>query len=711
MPAIDEFINERSEITSLTLLNNDIVAYSTKYNGLKLLDTKEFKTHSKILLKEMNTQTTALCFSPDAKLLAFANNNIIHVVDLITKQTIKSIKTLSESIDILSFCADSTYIIAGSTSGRVYQYRYDNSALLSRLCSFSPIKKKSFESYVSAIAINKNKLACSGSGGSVFVIDLYSQTAKSVIIKKGPRVNALCFIDDDTLISANINGVIKVHTLHNDTPAKTIDAPFNNIKQIIKMPNPNFVLISSNTNYIAIADIKKAKIVHSKYAEFKDKITHVAVVNEEVIFVTLENNKILKLKIASPLDLKNYIIHNSLYEAFRLSENEPMLHDCKEYKLLEKRYEQIYKDTLNALMNQNKNLALSIIEPLKGVRSKEQEIKALFNAFDNYDRFKILYLEKKYALAYAICNKHTALQQTPLYLKLEEAFKEHFINAKRHMSIGKLDHAKALMNDYITVVSKRDLIMLFLNQDPKFMAFLKAIDEKDFQTIEELKLTNKIFAQAPTYVSLSLTIKRNINKIDTFINQGEIEKAKEHLFKFKNSSLVNQDLKRLMQKLQDMTLLQDAYKLSNFKKCYEILDTYPHLNSSELGILLNKHWAKLISECEDYALKGNAKGIKTTLDTLISISTRTNKIGDLLRVSFHSKIKASLANKNFRNAENIIYSYIDIFGNDNELSSLMNAYEVMSKTKLAITQDQNERVQRDKWLNSEVIMEINSSEQ
>ena len=274
MPVINEFVNERSEITSLTLLDNDIVAYSTQYNGLKLLDTKEFKTHSKILLKEINAQTTAICFSPNAELLAFANNNTIYVVEIKTKKTIKSIKTLSQNIDILSFCANSTYIIAGSTSGRVYQYRYNNSALLSRLCSFSPIKKKDFESYVSAFAVNKNKLACAGSGGAVFVIDLYSQTAKSVIIKKGPRVNALCFIDDYTLVSANINGVIKVHNLHNDTAVKTIDAPFNNIKQISKMPNQNFVLISSDTNYISIADIKKAKIVHSKYAEFKNNELH-----------------------------------------------------------------------------------------------------------------------------------------------------------------------------------------------------------------------------------------------------------------------------------------------------------------------------------------------------------------------------------------------------------------------------------------------------
>lgn len=705
MSLVNELINERSQITSLSLLDDKTLAYTTQYGSVKLLDTTELKTKIKINTQDIGSQTTAICFSPNTGLLAYANKNIIHILDLNTKLILKTIKTLSENIEIMTFCANSTYLIAGSSNGRVYQYRYDNSALLSRLCSFSQIKKKYTDSYVSALCSYKNKIACAGTGGALFVIDLHSHE-RLVALKKGSRVNALCFIDEDTLISADINGVIKIHALNPHLIKTKIDAPFNNIKQIIKMPNPHFILISSDTNYIAIADIYKGKIAHSKYAEFKTKINYVAVPNEESILVALTNNKILQLQLPTPTQLKSHIINNSLYEAYKLIENEPMIHESLEYKLLEKRYEQIYKDILHALMNQNKSLALSIAQVLKGVRVKEHDIKALFNAFENYDRFKILYLEKKYALAYAICNKHKALQQTPLYMKLEEVFKEQFINAQRHIYNNKIEHAKALMSDYITITSKRQLIKLFLDQDPKFMAFLKAIDEKDFQTIEELKLINETFTQAPTYISLSHTIKRNIDKIDILINQGDLEKAKNLLFKFKNSSLVNQDLKRLNQKLQDMTQLQNAYTIDDFKKCYEILDIYPHLNSTELGILLNKHWAKLISECEDYALKGNAKGIKTTLDTLIKISTRTNKIGDLLRVSFHSKIKASLANKNFKNAENIIYSYIDIFGNDTEISSLMHAYEVLSKTKLAITQNQHQRGERDQWINSEILMQI-----
>ncbi|MCD4668239.1 MAG: hypothetical protein K8R44_06600 [Sulfurimonas sp.] len=120
--------------------------------------------------------------------------------------------------------------------------------------------------------------------------------------------------------------------------------------------------------------------------------------------------------------------------------------------------------------------------------------------------------------------------------------------------------------------------------------------------------------------------------------------------------------------------------------------------------MLQKQWSKIISKCEVFALKGNIKDIKTTLGEFINLSSRRDKIGDLFRVSFHSKIKGLLAQKKYKKAEAIIYSYIDIFGLDNEIISIMKMYENFSKTRLAITQNQNNRIDRDNWINSEIIM-------
>lgn len=709
MPKIYPYAKERSEIISLNRLNKNILAYATKYSGAKIIDISDQTTKLKLIHSELGSETTAICFSQDAKLMAFANTSVIYVVDLETKGLVKNIKIPNEKIEILTFCSASTYVIAGTDCGRVYQYRYNSSAMLSRLCSFPNIARRTKTNYVSAFSMHKDKLACSGQGGALFVIDLNSKVQRDVLIEQGSRINALCFIDENTLISANVDGDVLIHSLHGTNESKYIDAPFKNIQDIVKTPNSDYVIVSADTNYVALLDIKRGKVAHAKYIEFEKKVTKIALLHDESLFVALENSQILNAQLPNRVQLKELVMQNSFYEAYRLVENEPILYDTIEYKLLEKRYKDIYKEALNALMNQNKTLALKCVFPLKGIRSKENEINDLFKSFEHYDRFKILYFEKKYALCFAICSKFQPLMQTPLYTKIEDVWRDSFKNAYRHISLEDPQNAKALLHEFLTVVSKREIIKLLLNKDDDFMAFLKAVDANDFQTVDELTYKNKLFLEAPTYISLNQSIEKNIKKIDLLIKQGELQKAKEHLKLFKNTSFMKKELERLIKNFNSMIKLQNAYKANDFKTCYEVLDTNKNLNATELGILLNKHWAELVTECEEYALRGDAKSIKLALENLITITTRKDKIGDLLRVSFQSKIKAFIANKNYQGAQNIIYSYIDIFGNDNEMKSLMKTYEYLSASKLAITLENGERTPRDEWIKSEIIMEYSKT--
>ena len=700
MPSIDIVIKERSQITNLTLLDDGNIFYTTKYNGAKIVDTQYYKVVQKIIHKDLGADTTAICVSKDATLLAFANKNIINILNLKTKKVIKSIKTATQHINQLSFFLP--YIIAGTDQGRVLQYRYDNSALLARICSFPYRRKHVTDNFISEFALFNTTLASAGQGGALIISDIYIQYNNQVLIEQGPYIDALCFIDQHTIVSANISGKVIVHSLKTGEILSSVDAPFSDVKQIIKMPNPHFVALCAEGNYVAIVDINKGKIVHTKYVTFPYNIEKMELISDESLLVTLKDYSLINVKLATPLQLKELIMQGDLEAAYDMVEQEKMLLESREYKILEQRYKLIYQNALNALLNQSKTLAQKIILPIKKISSKKRDIDALFTSFENYDRFKILYLEKKYALCFAMSIKHEALQKTPIYTKLEDAWKDTFINAQRHMTLGKDEHAKALLNEYITVSSKRPIIKLFLNKDKNFMTFLSSIQRDDFQTVEELLHDNPLFKEAPTYVVLKQSIEKNIVKIELLINKGDLIKAKELLMKFKRSSFIKKELKRVYTDFESMIKLQKAYHDNNFKTCYEILDTYPTLNSSELGILLNKHWAKLIHECEEFALKANPNGIKKTLDGLLLVQTRKGRVGDLLRVSFQSKIKAYLAKNSFGGAKNIIYSYIDIFGNDNEIKSLMKTYEAISKKQLAITQ--NDRVDRNSWTEVEAII-------
>lgn len=710
MPKVYKCQTARSKIANLKVLDNTLLAYNTKLHGTIILDLNECETKINITNKHLNSNVTAYSFSPNSKMLAFVNKRIIYIIDMQTKSTLQTIQTIDEDIEILSFDSSSTYLIAGSKNGRVLQYKHNKTSLLSRLCSFphnrsdihQDIKENS--NFVSAFASYKNMFASAGYGGAIFVIDLHSQAKKYVITHRRERIDALCFIDENTIISGNNNGNIDITSLNNIKTYNSINTTLSKIKQIILMPNPDYIVVTGVTNIVAIVDIKNYKVVHNKYVEFESNIANIDIANGESLVASLDNDKIVTVELPSVSKLKSLIVHNSLEDAYKLIRTEPMLQGSFEHKMLERRFENDFLNATKALINQNKTKATQLLSVYAKVQSKQDEIKNLFEAFKSFNRFHSLFLEKKYALAYAIASKYPPLKYTAQYKKMEQVFKVAFANAQRHIQQGNIVDAKALLFEYNTVISKQPIIKLILNQNKEFVKFLAAVQKKDFLTIDKLINVNALFKQIPNYIALTQEIENKLEDIKFSIKSGEIVVAKKLIASIEEVSFIKDQIEILYYECRKMLLLQQAYEANNFKSCYEILDSHKSLSSTELGILLEKHWLKLINKCEEYALCGNLKDIKKTLGNLLSLSTRRNKIGDLIRVSFHVRIKILIQTKNFQGAETIIYSYIDIFGIDSEISQIMKKFEKTSSTKLAITQTNNSRPSRDSWRRSDIIM-------
>jgi WD40 repeat protein len=143
-------------------------------------------------------------------------------------------------------------------------------------------------------------------------------------------------------------------------------------------------------------------------------------------------------------------------------------------------------------------------------------------------------------------------------------------------------------------------------------------------------------------------------------------------------------------------LLLEAYECNNFTLCYELIDRYK-LYPLNLSDMLEKHWKKIVKEAEKYALNGDAKSILSTMQELLFVTTRSYKIGDLLRLSFLRKLTMLIEEKQYNSAHNIIYSYIDIFGYDLEITSLIENYETQASQKIAIFNHQDDRISRLKW--------------
>ncbi len=698
-----------SKITQLHALNNNTAAYSTKAHGIKIFSPQEHKIKLNLSNKHLNSKTTALAFSDNGKLLAFANSTIIYIIYLSSYKIIKAIRTNKEKIEILSFDPSSTYVIAGSASGRVLQYNFNSASLLSRLCSF-PYRTqneqflKIRENFVSAIAFHKHKIACSGYGGAIFILDLHSRVKKSVILHGKIRIDALCFLNKETIISGNRDGVVEISSLLDKSINRRINTPFVQIKQIVVMPNPDYIIISSDSNNLALINTKSYKIINNRYIECRDKVAKISLLNSESLIVALTDNTLLDVQLPTLSTLKSLIVHNSLDQAFFLIAKEPMLRDSLEHKLLEEKYQSLLSKAISALIDDDKTSALQLTDMFKNIPEKKDEIRALFRGFENYSRLQTLLWEKKYALAYAICGKYPALKHTVEYRNMENIWRKSLKNAQKQMLLGRGDVAKDIFSLYIAIASKRPLINFILNDNKQFLEFLKAIEIKEFKTINTIVKKNKFFAQMPTYITLNNEIQNNIAKTKECLKVGDTEMAKTYLEKLSDASYLGETVTNLHDQYVNTQKLYGAYKNSDFIACYEILDSYECLKNIELGLFLENHWSKRIIQCEKYALEGNIKAVKQVLGELLKLPTRKEKIGDLLRTSFYSKIELLIEKKSFKKAENIIYTYIDIFGLDSEIKAIKHNFETTSNTTLAIVENQHRKKSRDAWFNSDFIM-------
>ncbi|MEA1891662.1 MAG: WD40 repeat domain-containing protein [Campylobacterota bacterium] len=703
MRIINECQRVRSKITFFTQLNNNLYAYSTQHHGAKIIQGQDCTQLLSYKNEHLNFDTTASCFSPDAKLIAFATSTHLHIADLKSTKILKSIYTDHEHLSIISFDPSSQYIVAGNRYGRVLLYRYNSNSQLSRLCSFpyQRVDTKIKKNFVSSITFYKNLLAVSGYGGAIFILDISSRSNKTVLLHSTSPKKALYFIDENNIISGDNKGKLQLISITQNSVISDISLPFTKTAQILPIPNSKYLMVHANTDTLAIIDSKEFKILHSNYLKFDDTIENIAIMENSTLIVSLANKKIVRVDIPNRNTLNSLILHNSIDEAYALVAEEPMLMDTLEYKSLEKIYNKTYKDAALALVNQNIALANQLMEMYKNVSLKKESVALLYRSFEHYNRFKTLYLEKKYALSYAMSEKYPALKLTKQYEGMEERWKEAFTNAQRHIILKKPDFAKALFSDWMTVSSKRPIINLILKHNSLFIDFLKAIEAQDFKRVNEIALENSLFTQMPIYDTLNSDISRSVNRIQTNIKINRIDLAKKSLQKIKGTVGFSQKVEELYSMCDDMTELQALYQKNNFYACYELLDAHTHLYYSELGELLQKHWSKLIDDCEGYASKGNIQGVKATLGELITLNSRKDRIGDLLRVSFQVQTKYFLSKKRFRSAQSVIYAYIDIFSKDSEISSLMKKYEALSKKKLAITQGEDRS--RDSWLYSSII--------
>jgi len=702
---ITNCFESNKKLYSLEEFDNSFAALISRTKSVEILSPSKCKILKTIYSELLKEETTALAFHPKLDLMAIANGETLYIIEAKQHKILETITTHDGDITLLSFVASAPYLISGTKNGRVIQYRYEGKIHISRLCSF-PFERVGYktiiqDNYVSTIASNNQYVAASGYGGALTLVKFNSHAKKITFTISKSRINSIAFLSEKKIIFANTEGTLFIAHIRKNAAIKKITTQQNNILKILPIQNTDYALVVSKTATIMLIDTEKRKVIKNNFLKFQKEISSVVLLNNNKLLLLFYDSTIQKVLLKSQSDLQAYLEKGELPEALQLVEQNPFLSNTKEALEIEQEYKKLSKKALMHFIMSNNIEKLSVLKPFEAIQSKKGDETKIIQAHKNYQQFYQLFKNQKYTLAYALAEKFPALQLTPLYQKMETSYKNTFTQAQKKLLQNKIEEAKALLQPYVTIPAKRALIHLLIYQNSEFISFIKALATKDYKTVNKLIKQEKLLAEIPSYIALMEEDSKEIQKIKLCIKEAQIELAQKILHKLSTTSLFQEEIEVLKKEAQKAQELLTAYENDNFITCYEILDENSGLEGMQLAQLLEDHWNKLINRCEIFALNGDIQSVQEKLGELILVKTRRDKIGDLLRLSFHSKIKEELNLKNFESVENFIYSYIDIFGKDSEIKQLMHSYEKTSHLNLAITVLQDEYKARDAWSQSE----------
>ncbi|MFP4332546.1 MAG: hypothetical protein ACLFQJ_04545 [Campylobacterales bacterium] len=309
--------------------------------------------------------------------------------------------------------------------------------------------------------------------------------------------------------------------------------------------------------------------------------------------------------------------------------------------------------------------------------------------------------DKNYIRLYQSAQRSEFLKETDAFLEVEKKWEEAYKKAQEYVvKHGDKERAKALLDDFYTVPSKRPIITALLRTPTLFIEMKTAIRNRNFSEFFTLVARNKFLKETPEYKSvleygdrLYETISRKIkNRIYTNI----IEEIRE-LEVFKT---YEKELEALREFAKEGESFLRNFRDKNYPTCLELIDKHPFLTGFSEARELELKWRSELDRAYEAAIKGDKLEVVAILFPYTKVKTRIPVIGEMLKKAYLSQMRKAVfgGEKDQKEWEYSIPKFISIFGYDSELDRITKELKKRG-IEVFIGEDQKVKLSGHEWFN------------
>jgi len=674
----------KSAIITLKQLNDSNLIVMDQNGILRSLDISQYKTVSGFKTNIIQERSWGSHMSVGASgkyaSCVIPNSSKAAVYDIQRKKLLYTIT--GHKGDIESICVDDNdhYIVTGGTDGKTYIYNLETRGLV---YSFPP-----HADYITTLEINSIWAVAASYDKTISVLNLSTMQTPKRLIGHSCAVIKMRLLSNMRLLSADKEGNILLWNLKTSKLLQRFKNLNDDVTCLSVSKDDRFLFVGTKLGHVGLYDIENSVLLKRSYIKEETKICSICVLdNSNQIAVGTKSGKLSfysllpdQSQMIEQLKSKEYL---SLYAA---AEENPLLTYSPVYIKLEALWENALAKANQMLEMDQESNAQVVLEPFKGVKSKNALIQSLLLDYKEFNKFKVYVSKKQYSLAYPLVARHKHFQDTNIYRKMENEWHVKFNKAKKYIIDKEGDEkVRILLSDFRGISEKSILIQDLFKQRTAYMLFVKKLSQKDYISIFSLLKKCPFIKEFDEYDKLMEYADSTYIKAQQALDKKDYKKVIEYATDLLHFPEFHEEAAQMIENAEVIKKFTLAFEESKLPSMYKMIGEYPSLMELSEAKDLEDDWNDHLVLAQQYASKADIVNVIASLEDFFEIKAKFLSIALVVQQAYISQLNRALrSSKSTLLIENAIKQYLVFFGDDEHINEFVEAFIEKYESKLEL---------------------------